>query len=204
MGTLQSIFFKPVRGYKKYKFNSSGNIDGLEDTLYRLDGVINEQHSSNVKLTKHPVEFGVDLTDYAIKQPMKVIVNGIVTNSPLLKQLTNVLPGNPTLTDQFTDTLKGERARNAYKGLIELQNERLPVRLQTGLLSYENMVLTNVSAPNDIQDNLRVRLTFEEIFIVNGSTTGALQKVTTEPGEIDTLTAITSLAGLGIAAAQLL
>lgn len=199
MGAVQSLFFRPARGYRKYEENRVPS-----STLYQLDGIISEQHDSVARVTKHPVEYGVDISDYVIKQPMKVTVNGIVTNSPFLKQMANRLPGDPNFGSQAVETLKGERARNAYKGLIELQNERQPVRLQTGLLVYDNMVLTHVSAPNDVQDNLRVRLTFEEIFISDGSTTGALQAVTTTPTQADFVTVGTTLAGLGIAGLSLL
>lgn len=199
MATLQSIFFKPVRGYKKYNYSAQGANIGVQSTLYRLDGVIDEQHNSRATITKHPVEYGVNISDHVIKQPMKVIVNGIVTNSPFIKQLFNRLPGDPlTAGVKAINVFKGERARNAYAGLIELQNERLPVQLQTGLLTYDNMILTDVSAPNDIQNNLKVRLTFEEIFIANGSDTGAIQAVTSSPTQADALAAATILGGLGI------
>jgi len=176
----------------------------VSDTLYRLDGVISEQHSSTAKITKHPVEYGVDISDHVIKQPMKIIVNGIVTNSPFAKQLINRLPGGATFTEQGLSSLTGSRVRNAYKGLIDLQNERQPVRLQTGLLVYDNMILTDVSTPNDVQDNLRVKLTFEEIFVVKGESSGAIEAVTNKATSIDYATVGVGLAGLGIGIASLL
>ena len=196
MGALQSIFFRPERGYKKYNFDLDGNKIDVNPLLYQLDGVIKEQHSSRVQLTKHPVEYGVNISDHAIKQPMKVIVDGVVTNSPFAKQLLNRLPGDAVILKNVVDVLQGERARNAYAGLIELQNERKPVRLQTGLLSYENMMLVDVSAPNDIQDNLRVKLTFEEIFIADGVTTGAIQGVVSAPVAADIASVALSLGAL--------
>jgi len=215
MGTLQSIFFKPSRGYRKYKPSgiTSALSEGtyvpseeikpyseVSDTLYRLDGVISEQHSSTAKITKHPVEYGVDISDYVIKQPMKVIVNGIVTNSPFVTQLVNRLPGDPSFMSvkKALSGITGSRVRNAYKGLINLQNERQPVSLQTGLLVYDNMVLTDVSAPNDLEGNLKVRLTFEEIFVVSGSKTGATEAITNKPSDIDTVTALKFIGGLGL------
>jgi hypothetical protein len=215
MGSLQSIFFRPARGYRKYEeltqltsvagsTRLGENTRTVGNTLYQLDGIISEQHTSVAKVTKHPVEYGVDISDYVIKQPMKIVVNGIVTNSPFIKQMSNRLPGDANFATQALETLKGERARNAFKGLIELQNERQPVRLQTGLLVYDNMILSSVSAPNDLQDNLRVKLTFEEIFVADGFTTGAIQAVTTTPTEADFVTAGIALAGLGIAGLSLL
>lgn len=194
---IQGIFFRPQRGYKRYNISDSG-VKTVKDTLYQLDGVISEQHTSTARVTKHPVEYGVDLSSHVIKQPMRVVVNGIVTNSPGIKQLWNRLPGGADLVSQSLQAFTNDRVRQAYKGLIDLQNERQPLRLQTGLLVYDNMVLTHVSAPNDLQNNLKVQLTFEEVFIADGTTTGALQAVTTTPTSADYLTASETLTGLGI------
>ncbi len=208
MATVQSIFFKPSRGYKEYRIGEDGKYVA-KDSLFKLDGVIKEQHSSNVQVTKHPVEFGVDITSHVIKQPMKVVVDGIVTNSPSLKQMANRLPGSAEFgmehfNDQVLGTFMGSRARDAYKGLIELQNKRQPVQLQTGLLQYSNMVLTGIRAPNDLQNNLRVQLTFEEVFIVGNNSEGLNQASTNKATEVDFATAAVTLAGLSVAGVSLL
>ncbi len=197
--SIQSLFFRPVRGYKKYKINDDGSKT-ITDNLYELDGVISEQHNNRAIVTKHPVEYGVDISTHVIKQPAKIVVNGIVTNSPSLKQFANNLPGDATFKSQVKGTITGARIRSAYEGLLQLQNERQPVLLQTGLKSYANMVLTGVSTPNDLQNNLRVQLTFEEVFIVSGNDEGAIQAVTSFPTEVDVASAVTVIAGLGIAA----
>jgi hypothetical protein len=205
MGAIQSLFFRPSRGYRKYieksiyegtstvKYKTVGTI------LYQLDGVISEQHESIATVTSHPVEYGVNLTDHVIKQPMKIVVNGIVTNSPSLAQLFNILPGDANFVSQAVSTFTGARVRNAYQGLIALQNAREPLRLQTGLMTYDNMILTNVSAPNNLENNLKVRLTFTEIFVADGTNTGALQGITTTPTDVDWMTVAATLGGLGIA-----
>lgn len=213
MGIIQSIFFRPQRGYRKYEAVTGGlvgqstttnNFDVVGDTLYQLDGVISEQHQSSATVTQHPVEYGVNIADHVIKQPQKIIINGIVTNSPFPGQLFNKLPGGAKFGTQALSVLTGSRVRDAYAGLIALQNERLPVRLQTGLLVYDNMVLTDVSAPNDLEGNLKVTLTFTEVFIVNGETTGVTQGVTTTLGTLDVRSSVQALFGLGIAGSVLL
>lgn len=198
MATVQSLFFRPSRGYRKYTFNDDGSKT-LTDHLYELDAVVDEQHVATATITKHPVEYGADIASHVIRQPMKITVNGVVTNSPSLKQLANSLPGGAKFASQAKGALTGSRARSAYEGLLELMNERKPVLLQTGLKAYENMVLTSISTPNDLQNNLRVRLVFEEIFVVGSEDEGAIQAVTSLPTEIDIVTAATALAGLGIA-----
>lgn len=202
MATLQNIFFKPSRGYKEYDTDDD-TLSTVIDTLYRLDGVIKEQHTATARVTKNPVEFGVDITDHVIVQPQRVVIEGIVTNSPSLKQITNRLPGDPdTVKSTITEIATQSRARNAYKGLKELQNRRRPVQLQTGLLQYDNMILTSLSAPSDVQNNLRVRLVFDEIFIVDSDTSEVTMAVTSEPTDLDLATAISSLVEVGVAGVQ--
>lgn len=217
MGIVQSIFFRPQRGYRKYKNIGQTNYNPItgevsadiyskvvEDTLYQLDGVISETHSSSAIVTQHPVEYGVNIADHVIKQPQKIVVNGVVTNSPSVGQLFNRLPGGAKFGARALSMLTGSRVREAYAGLVALQNERKPIRLQTGLLVYDNMVLTDISAPNDLEGNLKVTLTFTEVFVVDGKATGVTQGVLTTPTAIDKSIAIQSLVGFGLITAYAL
>ena len=88
----------------------------------------------------------------------------------------------------------------AYKGLLIIQNKMLPMTLQTGLLSYENMVLVDVSVPNNKNNRLMLTLTFEEAIIVGAGNQGtnAQVKLTTTTTETDYITAGVTLASLGI------
>lgn len=208
--SLQSLFFRPQRGIRKYTRNDDGSLvlgaSGEPiSTLYQIDGVIEEMHRNDIKLTKHPIEFGANITDHAIKQPYIITVSGVVTNSPSLKQLGNRLPGSAVFYEQAISAFTGSRIQEAYVGLLEIQNERELMSLQTGLVVYDNMVLTKVSTPNNKENRLMLNMTFEEAIVVDDQAVevggvGTQYRLTTTPSAIDYATIATSLTSLGVAA----
>lgn len=170
--SLQSIFFSPQRGVTRDKYTSTGGISRTEDDeketeFFELDGVIEEQHRNVIKLTQHPIEYGTQIADHAIRQPLVIRVQGIITNSPSLKQLGNEIPGYQGYVNTAVESFTNARIRTAYKSLIEIQNERRLMILQTGLLNYKNMVLTKVSTPNNIENNLMLDMTFTEAIVTS-------------------------------------
>lgn len=205
MANLQTIFFKPQRGFVDIERDSDGNAvldatNNVQGTLYQLDGVIKETHQNTVRHSKHPVEYGANLTDHAIKQPYRVTIEGVITNTPFAKQLMNNIPGKADFVGTITQSVTGTRIREAYKGLVELQNKLWPFTLQTGLLSYNNMGLIKVSTPNDIKNQLLLTLTFEEMIIADlDESQKNLYNVTTTPTEVDWAAAATALTGFAIA-----
>lgn len=203
MASIQKIFFQPQRGFKSYSWDTSTNAK-IEDSgiLYELDGVIQERHRNIVSLTKQPIEFGAAITDHSIRQPVTVNVRGVITNSPSIKQLGNNIPNNDGVFNQVSQSFTGERIQSAFAGLIKLQNIRQPMTLQTGLLNYENMVLTDVQVPNNKNNRLMLDLTFEEAIIVDpdGERTDSQIVIASETDDVDYFTAASSLAGLGIGA----
>lgn len=211
---LQQILFKPKRGWVQFEYDKetgepfSRDIDDDRNQFFELDGVVSEAHTSQVKLTKNPVEFGADISNHAITQPFKIIVKGVVTNSPFVKQLNNKIPGSPKLKNaigtNLVGTFTGERIRSAYAGLVEMQRVRQPFTLFTGLLRYDNMVLTGLSSPNDIKNRLDLTLTFEEVILPNlNLTTQVGYKPSTTTMERDWFAAAVSLATIGVGIASL-
>jgi len=45
----------------------------------QLDAMISEAHDNSVRLTKHPIEKGADITDHAVVEPKRITLNGVVT-----------------------------------------------------------------------------------------------------------------------------
>lgn len=203
MASIQKIFFKPQRGFREFIYDSNGNITN-EGTLWELDGVIQETHHTSIGLTKQPIEFGASIADHAIRQPIIVRVQGVITNSPTLKQLGNNIPtdveGGAGVIKQYAQGFTGERIQSAYAGLLKIMNKRQPMTLQTGLLNYENMVLTDMQVPNNKNNRLLLDLTFEEAIIVKPGAVGTDPKIVlaSTTDEVDFVTALTALAGMGV------
>lgn len=98
-----------------------------------FDATFVEDHNSDLEVTDNPIETGSLVSDHAFMKPLRLSITAGVS-SVLLPS------GNP---DFGTGD---ERPTTAYELLSELQREREPFDVQTGLRIYENMICTNFSA----------------------------------------------------------
>ena len=132
----------------------------------KLDGVIRENHSAPIRIKKNPVEWGVDITDHAIIEPVKISIEGIVSDTPL------GFDAGIELLDSI-DSLFGAatyqtRSQHAFNSLTFFKNEREPIDVQTGLKLYKNMLITDIKVSQDKDTSKAVFLSIdcEEIIIV--------------------------------------
>jgi hypothetical protein len=58
-----------------------------ETKLVRFDAVSQETHEALMTITKHPVEQGADVVDHAREEPRRIMIEGYVSNKPLLSNL---------------------------------------------------------------------------------------------------------------------
>lgn len=141
------------------------NIAGLF-----FDAVIREDHTSSLKITSHPVQDGANITDHSIVEP-KVLVMEILMSDALDSLMVGQFSGDNT------------KSVNAYRMLLDIQESRLPVSVLTRLALYDNMLIENISAPDDSKSlyGLRCTVTLKEIFVVNVAKT----KVSARPDATD-------------------
>lgn len=163
------------------------NDDGSEDTI-TLDAVIEEQHTNSIRLTSNPVELGANINDHAIIEPDKILIRGVVTDTPLgfaaLTQIVDTVTGlfGSSTSDNLT------RSQQAYSLIKQLMNDRLPIEVQTGLINYTNMMITGVNIARD-KDTSKVaimEISLEQIIIVDSEVVvlseGDLESPTLEQG----------------------
>jgi hypothetical protein len=145
-----------------------------------LDAVLTETHSNQVRLTKNPVELGADITDHAVIEPKRLNIVAQVSDTPLgtaaFGQIVDLVTGLfGTSTSQNIT-----RSNAAYNAMVQLMDQREPIQVQTKLRLYENMVITNLSTPQD-KDSSRIALmtiTLEEVLITQS------QIVSLEPAQL--------------------
>ena len=121
----------------------------------QLDAVISESHTNEVSLTSNPVEFGAEITDNAVVQPkqLNIIVEvsdtpmGIIARGQIVDPVTGLFG---TSTDENLT-----RSNSAYTRIIQLQEEREPIEIQTKLKLYTDMVITKVTTVQD-KDTSRI------------------------------------------------
>lgn len=103
-----------------------------------FDGFLNVSHERKLTTTSSPVETGAAIVDHAYVEPARITMKIIVSDVH-----QSLIPG------QFD----GGYARHtqAWQLLKQLQNDRIPMYVFTKLDTYENMLITSISA-NDNSD----------------------------------------------------
>lgn len=140
----------------------------------QLDSVTLEEHNSSLTKTQNPIEAGADITDHSYIEPSSLTIRGIVTDTPLgaaaIGQLIDSISGifGSTTTDSQT------RSQQAFSALEALKNAREPIEVSTKLKVYSNMLITNISVPQDKDTSRAAFLTIdlEEVFITSSQELG--------------------------------
>lgn len=140
--------------------NSLTMIDSPTFGRFIFDAVFSVDHSANVTVTTHPVQAGASVADHAYQEPDEV-----------------------TLDIGMTDAAIGVETNhsvNAYTELREIMAKREPVTLVTRLKTYQNMVITSISAPDDVKtmNALKASIYFSQVKIVEVSIV-RVQEITT-------------------------
>ncbi len=151
-----------------------------------LDASVSETHTSDVEVTEHPVEDGVAVADHARVKPAGLVIEGIISNTPINRSQSLRVASSFGTTIQTTnpqDQLAGQPgyAEQAFTLLEQLRDSTKLITVVTGLKTYDDMILTNLSVPRNIQtgDALRFTATFKYVRRVKNQTT--TQTVTATP-----------------------
>lgn len=113
-----------------------------------FDSVLSTEHSSTVTVTKHPVQYGASITDHAVNEPDEVSVS---------VGMTDAAAG-----------VDENHSVNAFGLLKQIMEKREPVTLVTRLKTYQNMVITSMSVPDDYttMNALKATIIFTHVEIV--------------------------------------
>ena len=127
----------------------------------QLDAVISESHTNEVSLTSNPVELDAEITDHAVVQPKRLNIVAQVSDTPMglaaFGQIVDLVTGlfGTSTTDNIT------RSNAAYNAIVQLQEAREPIELQTKLKRYPDMIITNVSVQQDKNTSRIVRMSID-------------------------------------------
>lgn len=124
----------------------------------RLDAVISEGHLSIVSKTNNPVELGADITDHAKIEPKKLRIVAMVTDTPSGFAAVGEIVDD--VTNLFGSSTKENATRStaAYNALISIQELREPIKVQTKLKAYSNLLITNIRAEQNVKKSRMVEL----------------------------------------------
>lgn len=181
-------------------------VKGLnKDSTFTIDATISEEHVFESEPTENPVEDGSVNTDNVKILPVKLKIEGIISNDPI--SLTNVAIGN--LASVFgnvpgpigsglsvganyvgsgllgKDT--GDRAKQFFRKIKQLRDTKTTVCVTTLYSAdiYKNMIIKSAVFPRDNKTGNSVKFTLNlyEIRVI-GSTTTKLKTTNTAKGNV--------------------
>lgn len=132
-------------------FRSTTRVDNL-----LFDGTLRESHNYAVEVTRHPVEFGTDITDNAIVLPrelqLDIMVGDIYSSFSAISQYN-----------------LSKRSADALSQLHQILVNRRPVTVICNLAKYSNLMLININANQDkaSASTLIATLFFQELLVVD-------------------------------------
>ncbi|WP_371378935.1 phage baseplate protein [Sporomusa aerivorans] len=187
----------------KYELiNMVSGIANLDTFLFRtpkwpiggvyFDGIMRTEHVSRVRPTQYPVQTGVTMTDHAIIEPAELTIEvmmsdchttSFVTNNVYLDLVYQSLQkissySNIVQINQDTTTGNGRSAK-AWMTLKAMQLARQPLVVETRLQTYQNMLIEELSAPDDVKtlNALKTTVRLREIIVANVAETQTSARV---------------------------
>lgn len=136
-----------------------------------LDGTLSETHGRTAEATDNEVEEGADVTDHVRLKPATLVLEGIMTNTPLDDSAVAAYQSSGPfglVTDDDEPSTPG-RAENAFALLEVLFEAKQPITVVTNLKTYKSMIIESMQVPRDAKsgDAVRVSLSFKQIRLVS-------------------------------------
>lgn len=154
--------------------NMVSGLSNLDTFLFRtpkwpiggiyFDGIMRTEHTSRIRPTQYPVQTGVTMTDHAVIEPAELTIEvmmsdchttSFVSNNPFLDSIYESMKGMILfsnfvgLQSQPDISIGSGRAARTWMVLKRMQLSRVPIVVETRLQTYENMLIEELSAPDD-------------------------------------------------------
>lgn len=140
---------------------------------YFFDAILREEHKSTIKITSHPVQTGANITDHSYVEPAVVVLEIGMSDA-----MDSLVAGQ--FTSRYTKSV------SAFQALLDMQVSRIPVSVHTRVRTYNNMLIEDITTPDDSTTlaGLRCSVTLREIFLVEvtKTTVPAREQTTEETG----------------------
>ena len=133
------------------------------DTL-AVDAAITETAQFDAEVSEHPVENGAAIVDHVRPKPVVVRIDGVVSDTPTTS--AQVSRASATLGGQLDGPQNAPGyADAALAFLLDLRTNPRLVTIDTKRRTYDDMVLTSLTVPEDVKtgDALRFTATFRQV-----------------------------------------
>lgn len=151
---------------------SSGlNVKNIQGFLFKtpkwgingvyFDGILKTEHKSSVKLTQFPIQSGCMGTDHAVVEPASLSIDIMMSDANNIRNLNKSellntaiqylksLVKNSNYVEINSDLNGNGRSVNAWTILRGMQLSRTPITVETRLHDYKNMIIEELSVPDD-------------------------------------------------------
>ena len=151
---------------------SSGlNVKNIQGFLFKtpkwgingvyFDGILKTEHKSSVKLTQFPIQSGCMGTDHAVVEPASLSIDIMMSDANNIRNLNKTellntviqylksLVKNSNYVEINSDLNGDGRSINAWTILRGMQLSRTPITVETRLHDYKNMIIEELSVPDD-------------------------------------------------------
>ncbi len=154
MGGVKSLFI----GDKKTKI---GNLV--------LDACLTEVITLSSTITEHPIETKESISDHVFKNPLKIKIEGYITDSPIKIMGFFETPLQNNSIDKLLNSAKSFLPFNAaakpsiqaYQLLKKLHADRQLLSIVTKLDAFNNMAIENITFNSDVNTGERLEFTAE-------------------------------------------
>lgn len=126
-----------------------------------FDGILKTEHKSSVKLTQFPIQSGCMGTDHAVVEPASLSIDIMMSDANNIRNLNKSellntvirylksLVKNSNYVEINSDLNGDGRSVNAWTILRGMQLSRTPITVETRLHDYKNMIIEELSVPDD-------------------------------------------------------
>jgi hypothetical protein len=133
-------------------------IQDSQGNNYFFDAILRTQHETTTRITEHHVQSGGNISDHAYQMPARLTLE----------------IGMSELMDSYeVGSWASPKSVSAYQTLLKLQNARLPLIVETRLNLYRNMVIEQITAPDDYRNvtTLKCTVILRQIFTADVAVT---------------------------------
>lgn len=133
----------------------------------KLDAVLSESHTNELSVTTNPVELGADTTDHSVIEPKKITITAQVSDTPAGFAAIGQIIDNVTGLFGSSNEQNLTRSIAAYNAIVQLQETREPIEVQTKLKLYTNMIITSIRVDQnkDTSRVARMVISLQEILV---------------------------------------
>lgn len=160
---------------------------------FTVDAFISENYTFSNSATEIPIENGVTITDNIVEEPDEIQIEGFVgsiefesNNSVNENTINGLIPITNTRRDR------------AYNELVKLMKDKEAITITTGLSVYDNMVITSLEIPRDVNNgkDLHFTMTLRKLQMISSETVKvSINRISSSAGDAGSTIQSTSETG---------